>query len=118
MPKLPRLMGGEGHLTAGAVSMIFLTDWLYRQPEMEGRVIVDETGLKGYYDFELNWTPDESHAPSPNETGGGQGSADAAPRDGPSIFTAFQEQLGLKLVPNKAPVEVLIIDHVEKPSPD
>ncbi len=117
-PKLPRLMGGEGHLTAGAVSMPFLTDWLYRLSEMEGRVIIDETGLKGSYDFELNWTPDESHAPSPNETGAGQGSADAAPRDGPSIFTAFQEQLGLKLVPNKAPVEVLIIDQVEKPSPD
>ena len=118
MPKLPRLMGGEGHLTAGAVSMPFLTDWLYRLSEMEGRVIIDETGLKGSYDFELNWTPDESHAPSSNETGAGQGSADAPPRDGPSIFTAFQEQLGLKLVPNKAPVEVLIIDHVEKPLPD
>lgn len=118
MPKLPRLMGGEGHLTAGAVSMPFLTDWLYRQPEMEGRVIIDETGLKGNYDFELNWMPDESHATSPNETGDGQGSAGAPPREGPSIFTALQEQLGLKLVPNKAPVEVLIIDHVEKPSPD
>ncbi len=95
--------------------MPFLTDWLYRQPELEGRVIIDETGLKGSYDFELNWAPDESHSPSPNA---GQGSADSPPREGPSIFTAFQEQLGLKLVPNKAPVEVLIIDHVEKPSPD
>jgi uncharacterized protein (TIGR03435 family) len=96
--------------------MPFLTDWLYRQPEIEGRVIIDETGLKGSYDFEFNWTPDESHATSPNETGAGQ--AVVPPREGSSIFTAFQEQLGLKLVPNKAPVEVLIIDHVEKPSPD
>jgi uncharacterized protein (TIGR03435 family) len=61
---------------------------------------MDETGLKGHYDFVLKGI---SMGPSPD------GSAT-------SIFTAIQEQLGLKLVSRKAPVEVLQIDHVERPS--
>lgn len=67
-----------------------------------GRLIVDKTGLAGkMFDFQLLWTPDDQ-----------QGSDDA----GPSIFTAVKEQLGLKLVSSKGPVEVLVIDHMEKPS--
>lgn len=66
-----------------------------------GRVVVDKTGLTGNYDMTLRWTPDE------------QRSADDA---GPSIFTALEEQLGLKLVTDKAPVDVLVVDHVERPS--
>jgi len=78
-----------------------------------GRTVVDKTGVQGKYDFALIWTPDEADTPpsqSPN--------AAAQPPDasGPSIFTAIQEQLGLKLVPAKGPVEVLVIDHVEHPS--
>jgi uncharacterized protein (TIGR03435 family) len=67
------------------------------------RPAVDQTGLKGRYDLQLKWTADESKA-----------SADgSAP---PGLFTAIQEQLGLKLEPVKAPVEVLVIDGVERPS--
>jgi uncharacterized protein (TIGR03435 family) len=87
--------------------MHFFTDWVSRQPEMADRVVIDATGLKGSYDFELNWSPEDGSTPLFN----------GVPQDtGPSIFTAFQEQLGLKLESRKAPVEVLVIDHVEPPS--
>jgi uncharacterized protein (TIGR03435 family) len=66
-----------------------------------GRVVIDKTGLTGYYDITLKWTPDE------DQTAG-------AP--GPSIFTALEEQLGLKLVATKAPVDVIVVDHVERPT--
>lgn len=76
------------------------------------RPVVDETGLTGRYDFTVTFTPDESqfngHPPFP------------APADNvepaPNLFEAMQEQLGLKLTPQKAQVDVLAIDHVEKPS--
>lgn len=77
-----------------------------------GRTVVDKTEiLKGRYDFTLVWAPEDS-AVSP---AGEQGSPpfDAS---GPSIFTAIQEQLGLKLEPAKGPVECLVIDHIERPS--
>jgi uncharacterized protein (TIGR03435 family) len=71
-----------------------------------GRMVVDKTGLAGKkFDFELVWTPDERLG------------ADEGAEAGPSIFTALQEQLGLKLVPAKGPVDVRVIDHIERPSP-
>ena len=63
--------------------------------------MVDKTGLTGNYDISLTWTPD-------NE----QGTPDA----GPSLFTAIEEQLGLKLESTKGPVDTLVVDHVERPS--
>jgi uncharacterized protein (TIGR03435 family) len=74
-----------------------------------GRKVVDKTGLTGRYDFTLTWTPDDSAA----ATGG---SAASGATQGPSLFTAVQEQLGLKLEPVKAPVDVVVIDHLEKPA--
>ena len=73
-----------------------------------GRPVIDKTGLTGNYDFKVRWVPDESQ---PNSGG------DAPPADstGPSIFAAIQE-FGLKLEAIKGPVEVLVIDHVEKPT--
>ena len=65
------------------------------------RPIVDQTGLKGRYDFQLKWLTDDIHAADPD-----------AP---PGIFTAIQEQIGLKLEPVKAPADVLVIDKVERP---
>ena len=71
-----------------------------------GRIIIDKTGLGDKkFDFELKWTPDLQRAAN---------TVDA----GPSIFTAFEEQLGLKLVSSKGPVEILVIDHMETPSPN
>jgi bla regulator protein BlaR1 len=69
-----------------------------------GRTVVDQTGLKGKYDFTLKWAA---------EAAAGQ-----EPSDEPALFTAIQEQLGLKLVPTKGPVEVIVIDHIEKPTAD
>jgi uncharacterized protein (TIGR03435 family) len=64
-----------------------------------GRDVVDKTGITGRYNLKLQWTPD-----------------DAAADSGPSLFTALEEQLGLKLEPAKGPVPVLVIDHVETPT--
>jgi uncharacterized protein (TIGR03435 family) len=66
-----------------------------------GRQVIDETDLKGFYNFTLTWTPDDEAA---------------GPESGPSIVTAIQDQLGLKLEPAKAMVEFLVIDNVERPS--
>jgi uncharacterized protein (TIGR03435 family) len=77
-----------------------------------GRTVIDKTEvLKGKYDFTLAWTPDDPGASPP-------GDQSSAPPEstGPSIFTAIQEQLGLKLEPAKGPVECLVIDHIEHPS--
>jgi uncharacterized protein (TIGR03435 family) len=68
-----------------------------------GRYVINKTGLTGSYDFTLQWTPFAQ-----------QGQADS----GPSIFAAIQEQLGLKLVPAKGPVDTIVVDRVEKPSPN
>jgi len=74
-----------------------------------GRIVIDRTGMTGSYDFDLQWAP----------TATAVGGVDAnAPADGPSIFTALTEQLGLKLEAVRAPVDVLIVDKASKPEPD
>lgn len=81
-----------------------------------GRPVLDKTGLAGKYDFKLEWTRDDDLAP-PLSTGV-PNDRPAPPPDSnvPSIFKAIQEQLGLKLVSGKGPVEVIVIDHIERPS--
>lgn len=75
-----------------------------------GRVVVDKTGLSGTYDWDLHWTPDETMPHGPGDAG------DPPPdSSGPSLFTAVQEQLGLELKSSRGPVDVLVIDHAEKP---
>jgi uncharacterized protein (TIGR03435 family) len=86
-----------GKLTAQRVSMPQLADFLARHLD---RPVVDKTELPGVFDFELRWAQDDSH------------STDSA--SGPSIFTAVQEQLGLKLQSQKLPVEILVVDHAER----
>jgi len=76
-----------------------------------GRTIVDKTGFTGTFDAHLRWTP------SIGEFGAGQ--APSSPDDNnESIFTVLREQLGLELKPGRGPVEVLVVDRVEKPSPN
>jgi uncharacterized protein (TIGR03435 family) len=77
------------------------------------RPVVDQTGLDGHYDFQLNWTPDETQfsgigitVPPPSDK----------PDAPPVLGIAMLDQLGLKLTTTKAPVEVIVIDHIEKPS--
>lgn len=67
-----------------------------------GRVVIDRTGLTDAYDFKLEWAPDPAN------------NAD----ERPSLFTALQEQLGLKLQASMAPLPVVVIDRIERPTPD
>jgi uncharacterized protein (TIGR03435 family) len=69
--------------------------------------VVDRTGIQGGYMIKLTWTPDDRAALSPSTMG------ETPP---PSIFTALEEQLGLKLESAKSPVQVLVVDHVEQPT--
>jgi uncharacterized protein (TIGR03435 family) len=81
-----------------------------------GRVVVDQTELKGEYDYELTWTPDPGEG-GPESIGmGPQVPRQHEETNGPSIFTALQQQLGLRVVSQKGPVEVVVIDGVERPS--
>jgi uncharacterized protein (TIGR03435 family) len=110
--RMPTLGGGSrGALKGGAVSMALFSEWLSGRDDIGGRVVIDQTGLTGIYDFTLDWTPDETRNAASNEACEGQQDATGA-----SILTAMQEQLGLKLEPERAKVEVLVIDHVERPS--
>jgi uncharacterized protein (TIGR03435 family) len=100
---------GLGDLHAANATMADFTQLL--QSAVLDRPVVDQTGIEGRYDFDLKWTPDDSQfqsfgvrIPPPGEN---------AP---PPLYTAIQEQIGLKLDATKAPADVLVIDHVEQPS--
>ncbi len=77
---------------------------------MLDRLVVDKTEVKGLFDMRLEWTPDANLGKSSSDT------EPPAGVDGPSIFTAIQEQLGLRLESRRGPVERLVLDHAEKPS--
>jgi uncharacterized protein (TIGR03435 family) len=82
-----------------------------------GRPVLDKTGLKGDYDFMLNWIYDDAQPQAP-AGGATSGQPPSAPSDSdiPTLVVAVEEQLGLKLAAGKGPVEVFMIDHVERPS--
>jgi uncharacterized protein (TIGR03435 family) len=97
---------GPGHWEGHFALLSNLSRSLVGQPEI-GRPVVDKTGLTGQYDFTLRWTPVDT----------GSAAAPADPSEQwPSLFTALEEQLGLKLTPQKEPIEVIVVDSVEKPS--
>jgi uncharacterized protein (TIGR03435 family) len=81
-----------------------------------GYTVVDQTGLTGRYDYELDWAPDQEETISAADSA--PASPAAAPPVGPSIFAAVKDQLGLKLEPHKGPVQVVVIDRVSQPSPN
>jgi bla regulator protein BlaR1 len=96
---------GQGTMLGEAASM---TQLAYKLSRLLQRPVVNNTGLEGNFDFKLEWTPDL-----------GPSAPDGQPVDssgGPSIFSALQEQLGLRLEATKGPVDVLVIDHVDRPS--
>jgi uncharacterized protein (TIGR03435 family) len=103
-------IGGNGdEIVFERASMQSLVGTLGRSLD---RPVIDATGLKGLYNFRLAWTDDNR----PNRNAPAAGASGASdPGDAPSIFTALQERLGLKLESRKAPVDVLAIDHIEKP---
>jgi len=104
-----RTGSGKASFVGTKISMARLADTL---GEHTDRIVVDNTGLKGFYDFKLGWAQEDSHEPagvsmlSSLQEGLGL--------TGPSIFTAVQEQLGLKLEPAKGPVQIIVIDGAEK----
>ena len=106
---LPRFSMRVGRGSLEAVSMD-INSVVQTLSNLLGRTVVDKTGLKGFYDVKMTWTPDPALQGPPG--------GDAPPGDpsGPSIFTAIQEQLGLKLDSAKGPVDVIVIDTVQKPS--
>ncbi|MEA2544111.1 MAG: bla regulator protein blaR1 [Acidobacteriaceae bacterium] len=99
---------GPGELHSnGATLDFFASGPLSRVPETDGRVVINKTGLTGNYDFTLKWAPDGS---------GPAGSAPVSDNSGPGLFTALEEQLGLKLVSQKGSVETLVVESVDRPS--
>jgi uncharacterized protein (TIGR03435 family) len=100
-----------GDLTLYNASMADFANLMQRN--VLDRPVVDQTGLTGRYDINLDWTPDDSQFE-------GMGAKPTPPTDSPNaapnLYTAIQEQIGLKLDATKALAEVLVIDHVEKPS--
>ena len=103
------LQFGPGSFIAKGAGLDLLTESLANRTPITGidRIVLDRTGLSGRYDFELRWTP--------VGRGGGPAAVENDP-DRPSLFTALQEQLGLTLEPQRAPIEVLVIDSVQMPT--
>jgi uncharacterized protein (TIGR03435 family) len=113
-------MGPNGRHLSGKVSLARLADSLSNWMD---RPVLDMTGIKGIFEIDLEWMPDESE-PAPRfalgaggpgrPDGGGEGRATTDGRDRPSIFAAVQEKLGLKLEGRKGPVEIIVVDNAEK----
>jgi uncharacterized protein (TIGR03435 family) len=129
MPQLPpgvgknglmmMMMNGRLRMVGNGQPVSALTEMLGNQL---GRPVVDATELKAKYDFTLDFTPENMAGPMgmmpppPHDGGPGGGGPVASAPDatGPSIFTALQEQMGLKLEQRKGPIELLVIDRMEK----
>jgi uncharacterized protein (TIGR03435 family) len=107
-PKKPSVMAGESTIDAHDSPLSLLATILSNQLRLK---VIDNTGLAGNFEIRMNWTPDQFTSPRGSAT---LPTADAD--SGPSIFTALEQQLGLKLNSAKGPVEVVVIDRIEKPS--
>jgi bla regulator protein blaR1 len=104
----------NGELTTQGTPLMLLVDQLSMRL---GRAVVDKTGLKGQYAFNLRWTPDADEEARLKAGGLRQGPPASAPQpSGPPLLTAVQEQLGLRLEPRNDSVPVLVIDHAEMPA--
>jgi uncharacterized protein (TIGR03435 family) len=96
---------GEGSRIGGLAELLEKQGEVGNTPGGRGRMVVDKTNLSGLYDWTLRWTPWQDLS-----------SGESSDWKGPSLFTALQEQLGLKLEPTKGKVEVVVIDHIDLPS--
>ncbi len=108
-----RVGGGQIEMVDGTIGRLTgaLTSYVVDRP------VLDRTGLTGTYDLTLRFAPEPVQRPSPLPAAFSPPNADPSiPSDAPSLFTAVQDQLDLKLESIKAPVELLFIDHVERPS--
>jgi uncharacterized protein (TIGR03435 family) len=110
------------HVAAGALELTNATSATFASQlsYAVARPVLDRTRLSGTFDFRLQWTPVPGEDGGPTTAGLPAvvaGSSDAT-TNGPSLFTALREQLGLQLEPDRGPVVVIVIDHVELPRPD
>lgn len=103
-----------GDLTVRNQTMSDFATWM--QSGVMDKPVVDQTGLKGRYDFTLKWTPDDSQFAQFRTTGAIVPKPTDDPNAPPGLYTAIQEQIGLKMSPGKAPDDVIVVDHAEKPS--
>lgn len=103
---------GFGQLLAGSMPITRLATQVL--PQLTGRVVIDRTGLTGNYDIDLKWTPTPGQLP-PGPPPPGVEPPQIDP-NGPSLETALQEQLGLKLDAERGPVEVLVIEKLVPPT--
>jgi uncharacterized protein (TIGR03435 family) len=112
---------GTGGITFGVINAAIPDFTGFLQILVLDRPVVDKTGLTGRYDFQCTFTPDDSqfagHPPQfPNQQNNANSTSDTAVPAAPSLYDAVQQQLGLKLSAEKTAVDVIAIDHVEKPS--
>ena len=98
---------GHGNMEGHSALMSNLAKSLASEPEIAGRPVVDKTALTGGYDFTLHWTSDDFGSASRSSRPNAQW---------PSLFTALEEQLGLKLTQERQPIEIMVVDSVEMPS--
>jgi len=108
-----RLGGG---LTSG--SGIPIAQIVQILSQFTGRPVVDKSGLTALYDFNLKWTPDPGQGGGPFGPPPPGAPVQAPDPDAPNLYTAVQEQLGLKLDNQRGPVDVVVIDRIERPSLD
>ncbi|HTV09840.1 MAG TPA: TIGR03435 family protein [Candidatus Aquilonibacter sp.] len=108
--KIP-VNGPPAHVTGTRVPMIYLTWFLSQLVQADGRPVVDETGLKGNYDFTLSYRPILPPDAPPD-------ALSPEDRDLPTLFDALRTQLGLRLTATRGPVDHFVIDHIEKPTPN
>jgi uncharacterized protein (TIGR03435 family) len=106
--------GGLGNLMVSNLSVADFATWM--QSVVMDKPVVDQTGLTDRYDFPLKWTPDDSQFAQFKGTSTKVPPPTDDPNAPPALYIAMQEQLGLKMGPAKVPDDVIVIDHVEKPS--
>ena len=102
----------EVELEANSCNFVRFVNVLSAQPELGGRIVLDKTGVEGHYSFKFHWTPplgDPRIRVVPD-------SAASSESSGPSLFTALQEQLGLRLESTTAPMDTIVIEHIDRPS--
>jgi len=122
--KVPRVKGNETQadvrVAAGSIQLTKATAATFagQLSYALGRPVIDRTGLSGEFDFALEWTPEPGEDGGPTTAGLPHGARDrpASAAEGPSIFTAIPEQLGLRLTSGRGPVEVIVIDDVQMPT--
>jgi len=105
---------GSYPIFQGTAPINSFIDFLQCSAEIGGRRVLDKTGLTGAYQIAIKWSPMQAASSAASS----DGAASPPDTEGATLFTAIEEQLGLKLIPTKGPGEVLVIDHIEQPSPN